>query len=367
MSNTDIVYRYLKAREAINENADILAVLIEAGRDIDAVELDMDKKDMVKQILDYSDITYCLLNINNHLVLLYPNEQREQYMNIQTQLVFGGPLVEFSGFSYSEAAAVKDFLQAAKTQYSITTNSVGNIQFCLSAVDEPIMDEAIKTLQCEVQNEAGQKYLLSKNISWAHAISQASSAISYSGPVFIGREGGTGGMRLDKDGAVVMTPNSPGRFIPRGDPDFEGKVINVIMNDLNGQSSPIKVVYGSFVDKITYGMSKQDIQKTALTKNEALKILGLSNIPDMDQLEKMFNNDYNDTQKEAFYAVMRMSLCRAIKLKDIQKYKMSKTEKIEYEQLHRANISKFEEMNKEKTSEMSPLHESYRGGDNNER
>lgn len=368
MSNIDIISRYLKAREDINENADIIAVLIEAGRDIDAVELDTDKIDIAKQILAYTDITYCLLNINNHLVLVYPNEQRKLYMDIQMQLIFGGPLVEFAGFSYSEAAAVKDFLKAAGTQYRIKANNIGDIQFCLAAVDESIMDEAIETLKNEIEHDVGKKYLSFKNISWTHAINQASKAINYDGPVFIGREGGTGGVRLDKYGAIVMIPNAPGRFIPRGDPDFECKVINVIINDLNGQNSPVKAIYGEFVDEITYGMSKkQDIQKKALTKKEALKILGLTNIPDVDELEKMFNNDYDATQKEAFYAVIRMSLCRSMKLKDAHQYKMNKSEKLEYEQLHHTNITKFERMKKEKVPVMSPFCKTSRGGDNHER
>ena len=95
MATTDILYRYFKARQEVNENghAETLAQCIHYNRGVDAVVLDMKDKGLAQKILKETDINDAfdswLLDIAGNLVLIYPREQREKYMEIQPHLVLG--------------------------------------------------------------------------------------------------------------------------------------------------------------------------------------------------------------------------------------------------------------------------------------
>ena len=81
MSNIDIMKRFLAARQNIDANAKALYQCLEYQRDdIDAVVLDMDNLSSIKTILESSELSYYLLDIENridgektnNLVLIYP-------------------------------------------------------------------------------------------------------------------------------------------------------------------------------------------------------------------------------------------------------------------------------------------------------
>ena len=222
MSNIDIMKRFLAARQNIDANAKALYQCLEYQRDdIDAVVLDMDNLSSIKTILESSELSYYLLDIENridgektnNLVLIYPNEQREIFFGLQDELSFGGRIVEYKDFSYSESMAMKDFLKAADVKYIASADNDGKIKFMASEKDEEIIAAALRNVQDEIPGN--EDYFISKNICWGHAIEQASNVINYDGgPAFIGREGGTGGIKLDEYGAVVMTTKGS-RFISR--------------------------------------------------------------------------------------------------------------------------------------------------------
>lgn len=353
----NIMYRYLKSRESINENAALLAALIESKRDIDAVVLDMDKLDSTKQILNCTDLSYCLVNVNNNLVLIYPNEQREQYMNIQPYLVMGEELSEFGGFTYSEAAACREFLESADIKYSTSYDMQhdGKIKFIISKKDEQIMNQAIETISQEEQTDEGRKHFILTNLLWSHTMNQASKAINYSktGTAFIGSEGGTSGIRFDEKGATVIYPKKTAdkdkkRFISRSDKEFEKKVIKIMTDDLNGLSAPLKAVYGDFADILT-----EDMPKTVITKQEALNTFKLTSIPDLETIGKMIEekDKYDKKQRESLAAIARMAICRPQKVEGIQEYKMTKQEKQDYNTIHNENIDKFNEYRGKKHEE----------------
>ena len=128
MEKIDLVCRYLKARQSISKNAGVLADYIENKKNVDAVELDMKNLDSSKNILsNLSDMTFYLMEINEHLILIFPEEEREKYMNIQLELMSGDVIDEYRRFTYSEANAAKDFLQAANVTYRSSIDSDGRI------------------------------------------------------------------------------------------------------------------------------------------------------------------------------------------------------------------------------------------------
>lgn len=341
MSKENVVCRFLKSRAEIDKNAGALAMLIEADRGIDAVELDMNKMDSQKQILAVSDLSYCLLNINNHLILLYPGDEREKYMNIKDELQFNGQIMKYSGVTYAEADSIKDFLMQAGVKYKIHSDSDRHIHFLISKEDSKVMDRAVNAVRKEIESEPGKKYLMGKNLCWANAITQVSKALSGSEPSYIGTEGGTNGISINEDGAVVMRTQGNGEFISKLDPNFKQKVQDIVINEFKGGTTPIKAIYGDYAKEITYGMSQYDIRKKAMTKNEAMNELNLNSFPSIESLSKMTEQDLEGKKKEALYALIRMSLCRSIKLEGFDELKMSKSEKIAYENMHQSNLNGF--------------------------
>lgn len=344
MAKIDLICRYLKARQDINENAGILADYIENQKNIDAVVLDMDKLETSKRILNgFSDMTFCLVNVNNHLILMFPEEERQKYMDIKLELMSGDVIDEYKKFTYSEANAAKDFLQAANVMYRSTIDSDGRIKFLVPRQYAYVMDQAMKTIREEVQTKIGADYYNAQNVCYMNAINQLSQAIDYDGVSFIGKEGGTDGVRIDDKGAVYINTKGTGRFISRNSSKFEHELLKLILNDLNGTNSPVKAFYGEFAEEITKGMTKENIKTHALTKNQALEILGLDDIPDIDHIGKMINDidDYNEERRGALRTLIRMRLCRDQKLKDLQEYKQNKQDKTEYLKIHSENINKF--------------------------
>lgn len=353
MSNIDIMKRFLAARQNINKNAQRLYQCLEYQRcDIDAVVLDIDNIGSIKAILESSELSYYLLNIEsrvdgkktNNLVLIYPNEQREIFFELQDELSFGGRIFGYKGFSYSESVAMKDFLKAADVKYLASSDSDGKIKFIVSEKDKEAITEALRNVQDEIPGN--EDYFISKNICWEHAI-EASNVINYDGgPAFIGREGGTGGIKLDEYGAVVMTTKGS-RFISRNSKDFDRKVVNAILNDIDGASAPVKVFYGDIVNDIAGDMTRRAAKENVkiMTKKQALSELELESLPDFLEIGKMLEDidGYSEQKKEALYSLARMVICREQTLEDIKEYKVSKADKQKYMEMHEENVNAFAE------------------------
>lgn len=353
-----MIHRYLKAREDIDENARLIANIIESRRGIDAVVIEPKDKGTLKQLLGYTDLSYCLLNVNGQTLLLYPNEQRERYMSLRPHLLFDGKMVEYKGFTYSEATAAKDFITAAGEQFQITTDENGRISFAISKRDEALMDQVISCIKKEAGTPCGEKHFVSDNICWIHAINQVSMAINYEGNIYLGREGGTGGILINKNWAYIVTPQNAGK-ITKNDQNFAKKLINAVLNDLDGAHHPIKAFYGDIVNEISYGM---DNGRPSMSRQNALNVFGLREIPTIDMIGEMLekSEQYNKRETEALYTLMRMSMCRSQKLESIDEYKMNKEEKKDYESMHNRNILYFESL-KEKLYERSITPDCIRG------
>lgn len=335
-SSVDVMHRYLKSRDIVDENAGLLASLIEADRGIDAVELeDLENS---KKILEYSKLSYCLVNVDNHLLLLYPAEQRSLYRDVQPQLELGGNYVEMPGFTYSEASAARDLLDAAGIPYLTSVDGTGRISLAVSGKDEDVARKVTDTVMQELN--ADRDHFIARNICWQHAINQTSKAISYGGVSFIGSEGGISGIRMDKRGATISVSKAESRFVPRNDSNFDKKVLSAVLEDLNGYKSPVKAFYGDFADLMTQNMTGR-----AMSKNEALDILNLEGIPDIEECAQLYeeSDDFSKKEKTAFQTVLRMSMCRAQKLEDIHDYKQGRGAEEEYREMHEENIKMFEE------------------------
>ena len=364
MSSLNLICRYLRAREDINATYGILADMIEADpNQIDAVEIE--KKDLpTAQFLlkNSTELDFCFLNIDNHFILFYPNEQREQYMNLQPFLVYGKELIIYGGLTYSEALEVKEFMDVAGIHYKSETTEDGKIKFIVSKEDAAIAKEMIEALDEEEHTEEGKKYFQSKNICWAHALRQASIAINGNekGTTFIGTEGGTGGLAVREDGAVLITQGKQ-KYIARSDIQFANQMIHAILYDLNGVNAPVKAFHGDVAELLTRGMSKEDMYKPVFTLKQALEALQLSEIPAISELDKMINHldEYSEQEKYAFYAIARMAMCRKQTLEAFQEYKLTKKDKNSFLSMHQEFVDKFASLNasniEARTQDMEPV------------
>ena len=349
MSSIDLIYRYLKAREKINDTYGALAAIIEVNKDengisgIEAVEIEKDDVDLAKKLLSYSDLSSCFLNVKDKYILLYPQIEREKYMELQPFLAYGEEMIEYAGVTYSQASEMKSFMDAAGVVYKSMTDNDNKVKFMVPQNSKEIMQKIAEAVNNEMETEEGRKYLTAKNICLVHALNQASKAINGTAVAFIGREGGTGGIVIDEEGAVIMPAKQHGRFISRDDPKFEMKVINAILHDLNGVNTPVKSYFGDFAEILSGGMKKQDVYKTGLTMNQALDILGLEELPTINDLDDMFNNveSYNEKESDAFFTVARMVMCREQKLEGFDEYKLSKSERKKFDEMHQRYLDEF--------------------------
>lgn len=80
-----------------------------------------------------------------------------------------------------------------------------------------------------------------------------------------------------------------------------------------------------------------------MSRQNALNVFGLREIPTIDMISEMHEKfeQYNKRKTEAFYTLMRMSMCRSWKLKFIDEYKVNKEEKKDYGSMHNQNILYF--------------------------
>ncbi len=348
MTNEDLIYRFLKSRSKVNKNADILTDCIKSNRGIDAVELDNDCLKNQQDILNSSNLSYYLLNINNHIVLLYPEEERDKYMSIRDMLMFHDNMKEYIGFSYAEADVIKDVLDMQNIEYKVSAEKNMEINFLISEKDSIIMDKAIDVLVKELETDIGNKYLTAKNLCWANSIGHASKAIDFTGVSYIGSEGGANGMRIDSDGVIVSTQKGKHDFISRKDPNFSIKVINSVLYDLNGKSHPVKRISGKLAEELTHSMMLNNV--TNYSKDRALKKLGLNKFPDLNILSEMKDKDLPEDEKEAVYALIRMSICRQISIEEMKDIKITKADEKDYLHMHKLNINNSLQMLKDTTA-----------------
>ena len=348
-SQLGIMHRYLKSREITDENAGLLASLIEAGRGIDAVELDPGELKNAKTVLGFSELSYCLVKVDNHLLLLYPTEQREMYFDVRPQLELGAGYAEFPGFSYSEAVAARDLLQAAGVNYHTSVDGTGRVTYAVRREDTKIMRNVVDTVLSELDTPEGRDHFISQNLCWQHAVNQASTALSYGGVSYIGSEGGSSGIRIDEHGAVISIAGKKGRFIPRGDRDFNKKVLSAVMDGLKGDKTPVKAFYGEFADIMTADMTPRSAKLKPMSKNEALDILGMDGIPDIEGCAKLYEDlDSMDRDEEtAFYTLLRMSMCRQQKAEEISENRIARRDEEVYQKTHTENVDFFAGFSKE--------------------
>lgn len=152
MSSIDLIYRYLKAREKINDTYGALAAIIEANKDengisgIDAVEIDKPDVKRTQSLLDYTSLNSCFLNIDDRFILLYPAIEHEKYMQIQPFLAYGDKLIEYPGMTYSEASEMKEFMDVAGVKYKSKIDSDGKVGFIVAKDDEEMTKEMIKAI-----------------------------------------------------------------------------------------------------------------------------------------------------------------------------------------------------------------------------
>ena len=140
-----------------------------------------------------------------------------------------------------------------------------------------------------------------------------------------------------------MTPKGPGRFIPRADSKFDIRVIDAMLYDLNGGKTPVKSFSGNFADILTTGMHKENSQNTALTLKQALEIMSYDRLPGIDELDTIINNidNYDNEQKNAIFALARMTMCREQALEGFDEYKLTKKDKSDFSILHQKYMNEF--------------------------
>lgn len=354
MQPLTLMYRYLKARERINENAGLLADLIKNEEGVDAVLLHTDQTAMAKPLLDQTRLSYCLASVNGKPILMYPTEERQKYLAVMPLLQYNGPVAEYGGFSYSETKTMIELLNSRGIQYHTMYAMDGRTTFLFPQAREKEVKQAVRALKDELETEVGKKNYIRQNICWNYAVSQISTALAYNGVSFFGSEGGAMGIRIDETGAILFAQNKPGRYIRRADANFQTTVIQMVLSDLHGAVAPIKVFYGDFADELTKNLQKGKNSEKSMSKREALQLLGLPDIPkttaEWDELVD-HAEEYEGKQEEAYYTVLRMAACRQQTLKGLENCKLTKEEKQEFQKIHATMIEQFSGNAEEKAYE----------------
>lgn len=350
MRGEKLLYRYLKSREDVNENAGVLADMLLNECKIDAVVLDAGTVPFTKPILQSTELTYCMMNMNGCPILIYPSEERQKYMEVQPLLEFGGEAVAYPGFTYSEFKAAEEIMGLAGVKYRASFDEEGRTTFLLSKKQEPAMQHAIQAIQSEEQTEIGQKYYCSKNILWGHAVHQTALAFHYGGVSLLASEAGTAAVRLDEFGAAFLTPKGPKTIIRKEDSKYKQKVIRLVLDGLNGVNAPVKAFHGDLAVLLSADMElgKTDKDERAMTKKEALQVMQMQELPMSEEEWNKFidladNANYEGEKEKAYYAILRMVSCRMQKVDGLDRYKMDKDEKQAYRSMHEETLKLWEQ------------------------
>lgn len=328
------ICRFLRSRAETDENAKILATLMENGRGIDAVVLDSRKLEAQENILDFSKLSYYLVKVGEQPLLLYPYEEREKYLGIKDRLRFGDG-ERYAGFSFSEMEAIKDYLDASGTDCQFSMGDGIRMEILVSKKDRAHMDKAIRRLQTEIASPEGLHYLTTKNQCWANTVSQVSKALG-ADMAYIGSDGGQDGIWIDQKGASVITTQGS-EFIPRHTNKFDETVINQALTALHGSDTPIKAFFGKDMEWMSYGMGTS--QNKALKRSEALSVLGVQESPGLGELKVAMETADNEREKIAAKTLAVMEVCRAMHVEGIEK--LSRSEKEAYRKMHAGFVKEF--------------------------
>lgn len=327
------IHRFLRSRAGTDANAGVLAALIEGGREIDAVVLETEKLKAQEQILNFSKLPYYLLDIAGHPVLIYPNEEREKYLDIRDDLRFGDSAL-YAGFTYAELEAVKDYMDASGADYKSSMDGGTRMSVLVAKKDKGYMDAVLGKLRKEIGSSIGERYLSVKNQCWANTVSQVSKALA-ADMAYLGSDGGQDGIWIDQEAAYVVTAQGS-EVIPRSGPDFEGEVTRKALDALRGKDSPIKAFFGDDMEGMAYGV--KGAQK-AMRRSEALRVLGFLEVPTPRELAAIAESEINSDRRLATYTLLRMELCRTMRVEGIKK--LSKAEKKEYQGMHAELVRQF--------------------------
>lgn len=343
MNVVDNMYRYLKSREPVNATAGALADFIKKNRGIDAVVFNIDDAERIKDILDYAELSYCMAKIEDKLLLMYSSEDRHKYMSVYDHIAMGKTLITYRGLTHSEAEALKDLLDASGIKYHIELDNDWKLKVSTSKDNAPVIEQAVNTIKEEGQTLYGKEYFISNNVCWIHALHEVSKAINYEGVTFIGSEAGTYGVRVDNDGAIIISKNKENEYISRDDIHFQKKLVQAVLKDLNGERLPVKVLSGDFAKVATSDIADNPYKKP-VSLNEALRILKLKSVPDFNEIGMMINNlkNYNKIEREALYSIIRMKTCRELKVQGLKK--ISKENRMKYMEIHQDNIRLFKDI-----------------------
>lgn len=350
---TEYLKRSLKAWQKTDENAKMFLLLMEYGKNIDAVAIPQDKLGYAKELIPYADMDYMLLKINKQAVLVFPDEERERYEMIREEMLHASPVMVYGPFTYSEALAMKDFMAASDITYKVKTVENGDLFFRVSGNDSEKTNLAMQKVGEEGQTEVGKKQFVSSNICWMHAMKTASDALEQKDTAVICSAGGAGVLKIDQDGAILHTQKGRGRFISRMDMQFDMKVLDAILDDLDGGKAPVKPFYGEYAKELTRDITMASIKKKAPGMKEAVRQLGMETIPSMmDIMISMNPDDYQKTEMEtAFYTVLRGAACRETVLDDLREYRMSQQNWKTYNEMHKKNLEEIKGDRKEQRKE----------------
>lgn len=352
MNPNEILYRYLKSVEPVDKNAKILSKIIKANRNIDAVLLkDNNKIDDTKILLKSANLSFCLLNIEDSLVLIYPSEQREQYLAIQKELELGNKYIETTPLTYSEKEALKDFLNAKNIQFKLLMQS-SDIKIAVEEKYKKDLNNAVKLLNKEKDSPEGLKYLQSKNLYWYHMLQVFENIHNTEISVFIGSEAGVSGIKIDKEKAVIINSAKRPQVIYRYDSLFDRKVLDCMINDLNGTKTPVKLFTGIQADFLSADINENYKGLTSSSATELLEVKNINKLSPKD-IDNLLNeiNEFPADKQRAVYIAMRKRACQDLKFEEINKYKLTKQEKELYKNMHQNNIEMFVDQGKEKERE----------------
>lgn len=326
----DALVRFLRSRAEINKMSGALANMIKDDRGVDAALIPEKHFEHMADLSDKTGLIHAMFKIGESIVLCYPSEEREKYMEIREEVLSGGKRLLYSDLSYSEMKAAVDMIKAASFNFHVKLQTNGKFEILGQNSDKEEMDQIISMVNKEKCSDSGKQVELYRDTVFAHAINQISYALASSVPVVIGSENGSATLLLSPKGALLTDDKGKQQFFPRDKDDFEKLFTKSILKDLGGDRAPIKIFGGKLAEKLSENMP-------SMTLKDALKELCMERIPSIEKLEAI--PDKIKTRHLEAYAVAERASCFCTqKVMEVEKCRPKPEVMKEYRDLHKGHI-----------------------------
>lgn len=322
--------RFLRSRSTTNKMAGVIANMIRENRSVDAVAVPEQYRDHMLGLFQQIEFDHVLFRIGDDLILCYPHEDREKYMDIREEILSEGPRPVYAGFDYSDMRSAVDMMKAIPLNYRVSKQGEFHFSISVANREEEEMQQIIDMVQSENHSPEGEKIRIYQNALFEHAVNQIATAMAIQGTVLMGSEHGQAYMVLEQDGATVVDINGRKEFISRSKNDFEKEIMKKALTTLKCDMFPLKECHGDLAISLSKRMSNMSLKN-------ALNEMQLTEIPHISELDGVWEKSGN-RNPEAFGVVQRAAYFHSQIIDNLEVVHPSDKSFERYRDLHQRNV-----------------------------